>query len=787
MAANEGFNAGSIWVELKANIDSFRTGLKTAISALGSFVKDVGAVASKVTAFGKAMASGLLAPVRAIGSLFSSLTSLKAIIGALIVGKTFQTLVTGPAEAAVALERMAARAGIATDQLERLQFIVNAAGGRGDDVSIGLEKLNRILEDTRRGSQDFLPILRELGLEGLSLGQIVTKILQNPNLSAGGLKKLGIPELAVLAKLSRAEIEKLEASFVKLGNGTDSGLFKLGNRLQVVKTQLTEAFHNVADEVSKLILPPLVKGLEFAESFIERHFPEILAFFDTVQQQAGQLFDAIKRTAQTPGKLAEVFRVTVEEIFKTIGGIVTEGFSGFAKIAFASVKAIGAGIVLFLGPFFRDLWESFKVQLNNLLEKAGFEIQKWFKGIVLKFFLDLASVPGFGDFASKKAVEVSNQIKELTRDQRVSDQEMEDQLVALADRLQQQDDAFFEGRLAKFKDTAGNVLTVTLDSIKKISDGLLGSAGKILSTFGFSIEGFAIEFGSNLKKRTAEREAALGGGARGNGTIFGSSFVKDAFASVGNMLGTASQAVSDFKKAVERFAATTFFNDQGRITPESIRQGIFGKSNRDKLEEDISGGKLKDQTEDQLRQLRSSAEVQDFQDTFSSGFSSAVGSGLREAILSGKSAMETLTDIGNKLFGNMVDNFVNNLQNGIQTGLNTLFSAIGGGLEGLGSAIGGLLSAVAGVAGALLAKRKGSSSKSFGAVQDVITSSQALRGIVAGPESVAIAAVGEDLSRAITPLIEIGRAQLFALLRIANSVGGKGSGPSLEFVSLPTT
>lgn len=124
------------------------------------------------------------------------------------------------------------------------------------------------------------------------------------------------------------------------------------------------------------------------------------------------------------------------------------------------------------------------------------------------------------------------------------------------------------------------------------------------------------------------------------------------------------------------------------------------------------------------------------------GFAGAIGRAVSDGILSGAKAMEILANIGRNLFENMINQAVQQLQ----TGLVAVFKAVAG--EG-GAVLGGVVTGILGVVGGILSKKSGIAGQSFKAAENLIESSQAVRGIVAGPQNVAIAAVGDNLKRAL--------------------------------------
>jgi hypothetical protein len=173
--------------------------------------------------------------------------------------------------------------------------------------------------------------------------------------------------------------------------------------------------------------------------------------------------------------------------------------------------------------------------------------------------------------------------------------------------------------------------------------------------------------------------------------------------------------------------------------------------------------------------------VRGFNERFTEPFSQAVGFGIADGILSGASAMETLAGVGRNLFANFLDDSIKNFQ----TGMTKAFEGIAGvGGEVLGS----MFTAVVGIAGALFANRKSKSSSSFDSVRGQVEDSTPLRGIVAGPSSIAVASVGEDIARAMAPVVEGIRvlAKIMSDVERNTRAGGGGAGGGAAFVGVPT-
>jgi len=172
----------------------------------------------------------------------------------------------------------------------------------------------------------------------------------------------------------------------------------------------------------------------------------------------------------------------------------------------------------------------------------------------------------------------------------------------------------------------------------------------------------------------------------------------------------------------------------------------------------------KEKIEALLKETRES-----FDDLFSGPFSHSIADGLRDGILAGADALSIVRNMGENMFRESISTLVEFGRKNLATALTDLLGA-GGELMGT------LMSGIMGVAGYFLSGRaRNGGSQTYASITG-ITSSEASRGIVAGPSSVAIAAVGDDLSRAFAPVV----ARLDSLISIGtqinSKVGGGGGG-----------
>jgi len=160
-----------------------------------------------------------------------------------------------------------------------------------------------------------------------------------------------------------------------------------------------------------------------------------------------------------------------------------------------------------------------------------------------------------------------------------------------------------------------------------------------------------------------------------------------------------------------------------------------------------------------------------------SGLSRSIGDAVSTGILQGQKAMEILTNVGQNLFKNMLDKSIDQFEKGM---VKAFESIAGQGGELLGTALTGIL----GVVGGILSRKRGGT-QNFASIQSDIQSSEAVRGIVAGPTSVSIAAVVQDLRLATRPVVDKLEEIRLALVNLRFGGGGGGSLPFAGSVSTP--
>lgn len=162
-------------------------------------------------------------------------------------------------------------------------------------------------------------------------------------------------------------------------------------------------------------------------------------------------------------------------------------------------------------------------------------------------------------------------------------------------------------------------------------------------------------------------------------------------------------------------------------------------------------------------------------------FGSAFGSALSDGILNARTSIEALANLGKNLFGNMVEKFVGQFETMMA---NAFTSIVGAGGELMSS----ILTGVAGIAGFLMMNKGGKENEEFADLSPAIESSQLVRGVVAGPQSVAIAEMGTNLRRAMVGVEGRLDVVIGVLTQIKNAGLGVPGGSGSPFAgTVPTS
>jgi hypothetical protein len=182
----------------------------------------------------------------------------------------------------------------------------------------------------------------------------------------------------------------------------------------------------------------------------------------------------------------------------------------------------------------------------------------------------------------------------------------------------------------------------------------------------------------------------------------------------------------------------------------------------------------------QTEEMKLLARKSDFKDAFADPVSEGVFQGLADGILHAGDSFKPLVAIGENLFSNMVNSFASQLQKQLSSALT---SALGAG----GTAFANLLTGIAGIVGFFMSRKKSDLGQTFSDLNPAIESSQLVRGVVAGPSSVPIAAVGEDLQRALVPTNNLLGEILYSIRRWGRGTSSSPAAGGFQFAGTAPT
>lgn len=221
-----------------------------------------------------------------------------------------------------------------------------------------------------------------------------------------------------------------------------------------------------------------------------------------------------------------------------------------------------------------------------------------------------------------------------------------------------------------------------------------------------------------------------------------------------------------------------------------LRQDISPEM-RKRLEE-LSGDPLKalDSTtlapflsklREEQKRVAQERRPEDFSATFAKPFADSIGSAIVEGIQRGKGAFIDLASLGEKLFSNFLQQTVNQFQQWMTQALTAIAGAGG-------QILGTLFTGIAGVLGLIASRRGGVRGQEFANLSPIIESNQLVRGIVAGPTSVSIASIGDNLKRAMVGVEGRLDIMITILSQIRTANFGAGGGGGSPFAgTVPTT
>jgi hypothetical protein len=753
MAQN--FTAGNIFLAFKSATNDLFAGFKKARQALKSMADRAKDVASKLANAGRKMARALGTPLGAVANLTKSLTQLRTLVVAFLASQTFRFLVTGPAEAAAQMREQAEATGLATESLGAYLFAVERLGGRQEAFTQALQSINEKLFGARFGLQESVMLFEEAGIEVQkangefkNAAEILLELGEKGDVSADTLQKLGpnVAQLSVVFSQGSEAIREATKRAVAFGAATDGTMVRLGEQLRRMKTDLKGAFGLLAEQVTKTLLPLVLKVGDQLAGFIADNSAKIQAFALVVQEVMGQIGENLSGRGE--------------------GGLA-EGFQAFGVFLIDFLSETLSALAGFLRENIGRIMSNTLVLVAGILGPGALKLMALLGSKVKEGLTQILNLIQFPFVLAKELV-----IEFVTVAQaRLSK--------GVADTLRTTVDFFANSRLGQLliPDSAVEKAHEFLDLIEnggKEADKNIRGVGKILDENIAKLQATSVEIEKAGKAERDRLEAEIDemvDALKEQGQIGA------AIADSANLFKEGFGVVTDTLKESLRETAGEFGVDVDSVI------GLFEEKLRDvRAEQEAAiarieaggggdgGGEGQGTELTPEQQAKIAAQGEQLRITISG----SVSAGVVDGISRGASSMEILADIGRRLMSKALTDAIDSFTVAMSESLKAL------GVEASGL-VNGILNAAIALVGFLLSQlEKGSDASSrFGKVGAEVESSQLVRGVVSGPTSVAIAELQGNLDRAMVPVVE----RLDILTGIGQEIlsrmsggGGRGAG-----------
>ncbi|MEN8196334.1 MAG: hypothetical protein ABFS30_07435, partial [Pseudomonadota bacterium] len=414
------------------------------------------------------------------------------------IGGTALALMTKKSlDAADAIGKQAAAAGISAEKYQELAHAADLAGISQDTFGSGLGAFNKRLGELRAGTGSLNTILGKLGDEGFAKAiksadssgaalEILLKKLasiENPAdraalASAAFSRSIG-PEMAAALAQGGAEFAKARAEFQKTGNA-------LSNESVVGAEAANDAITKLATAVGNLITGQLIKlapAIETAADFLTNSLPPAI---EAVQLKITDFIAAVAAIPEQVTAAIDAVIAKFEELKTKVLGFVGDTVDG-VKDWFGD--KLGA-IKDFVSGTTEDVTESFESMADDVV-----------MGSIVPDMVD-AIIDEFG-----RLTEGPESILDTTVT-------ANDEMVSAWEQGAEQTISIMEGLGDKLKEIFKGILTGSVslkDGIKGLFDDLLGGLiDKGVAAAGAAVgRVFAAAFGGSVAAATLTGDAAL--------------------------------------------------------------------------------------------------------------------------------------------------------------------------------------------------------------------------------------------------------------------------------------
>lgn len=259
------------------------------------------------------------------------------------------------------LAKTSDRLGIATEELQALQFAAEQTGVESRTLEMGLQRMTRRISEAAKGSGEAKDAIKELGLDAKNLSQLPLE--QQFTSIAGAME--GVSNQGDKVRLAMRLFDSEGVALINTLDAGEEGLQgfadeaeRLGLSLTRVDAARVEAANDAINRAQTMIQGQLQQAVVELAPFIEALADEISRIGSEFDDAGGTALNAAESIATGFGKIGDVFR--------GVELALLSGEAGFYKL-----KQAGVSVAVDLTSEYREMTQSIIDSVNRIIEASN--------------------------------------------------------------------------------------------------------------------------------------------------------------------------------------------------------------------------------------------------------------------------------------------------------------------------------------------------------------------------------------------------------------------------------